>query len=243
MGIYPVSGGEARVFQIPSKNFWVALHDLRWLPDASGISFCGTTSDETPEWKEEMKAYKRFHLDLDTGKWGTLTLDGVGNNRSEWRGDGKGICYTSNMSASEWNVVEKDMQTGNERGLCGIAPGLYTLRCSRDYTKLAFSSNLGGIEIVDAKTGERSKKFAEFELSTWSPDGRYVMARTGSKPAYYVISLADGTSQEYDLSEHLPKGDRWLFDWSPLGNQVALSSRVSQFDAYIIPYSILTDQK
>lgn len=243
IGIYPVSGGEARNFQIPSKNFWVALHDLRWLPDGSGISFCGTTSNETPGWKEGMKAYRLFHLDLDTGEWRTLTLDGGGYNRSEWRGDGQGYYYTRNMSAGKCDIVDKDIQTGNERILCGIEPGLYTLRCSRDYTKLAFSTNLEGIEIIDTKTGEKLKEFEKFELSSWSPDGRYIMARRGSKPSYHVISYADGTRQEYDLSENLPKGDRWFFDWSPLGNQVAFAFRVSQFDAYIIRDVIPAEKK
>ena len=243
IGIYPTSGGEARTFQIPSKNFWVALNDLRWLPDGSGISFCGTTSNETPGWEEGMKAYRLFHLDLNTGEWRTLTLDGGGYNRSEWRGDGQGYYYTRNMSAGKCDIVDKDIQTGNERVLCGIEPGLYTLRCSRDYTKVAFSTSLEGIEIIDTKTGEKLKEFEKFELSSWSPNGRYIMAQRGSKPSYHVISYADGTSQEYDLSENLPQGDRWYFDWSPLGNQVAFAFRLSQFDAYIVRNGIPAEKK
>ena len=245
--IYPVSGGEARDFQIPNKNFWAALSGLRWLPDGSGISFCGEASHETPGWKEGMRGYRLFHLDLETGEWQTLTLDGEGWKRSEWRGDGQGYYYNRSMSEGKFDIAEKDIQTGDERVLCGIGPGLYTLRCSRDYTKLAFSldfsSNLRGIEIIDTKTGKKLKEFKEFQLSAWSPDGRYILARKGSKPSYHVISCADSSSREYDLSENLPQGDRWHFDWSPLGDQVAFAFRLSQFDAYIIRNAIPAEKK
>jgi len=240
--IYPVSGGEARIFDIPSKNFYVALTDLRWLPDGSGISFCNETSDETPGWKPGMRPYRFFHLDLNTEEWRTMDLGGEVVNKSEWRGDGQGFFYTRILETGESNVVERDIQTGNERILSEIRPGLQNLKCSRDYTKLAFSTYTIGTEIIDTKTGEKIKEFKRFYISAWSPDGRNIMA-AGLENSYHVISLADGTSKEYDLSEYLPKGDRFLFDWSPLGNQVAFSFMFSKFDAYIMQVVIPAEKK
>jgi WD40 repeat protein len=147
------------------------------------------------------------------------------------------------MPTGKCHIAERDLQTGKERILFDIPSGMVSLKCSNDYSKLAVSSRQNGIEIIDTKTGKKLKEFKKAGLSAWSPDGRSIMARKSNNLSYHVISYADGSSKEYDLSENLPKGDRMNIHWSPLGNQIALSFRFSQFDGYILHNVIPAEKK
>jgi Tol biopolymer transport system component len=137
--------------------------------------------------------------------------------------------------------MEKDMKTGIDRVISDTGNGFYTLRCSRDYTKLAYATirSGGAIVVLDPSTGEKLKEFKDFGGPVWSPDGKYIMARKGggregSKPVFHVISYSDGTSKMYDITEDLPKGELVRFDWSPLGDQIAFSFRFRKADTYIL---------
>ena len=88
--------------------------------------------------------------------------------------------------------------------------------------------------MIDTETGERLIEFKDSGLWAWSSDDQTFMGGVRDKLAYSVISFLDGSSTEYDLSEYLPEGDRFLLDWSPKGDQIAFSFRFRQFDAYIM---------
>jgi Tol biopolymer transport system component len=244
--IYPVAGGETRSFRVPSRNFRASLFDVRWLPDGSGLSFTCRTTKETPGWEEGEKPFRFFQLGLDTEEWRTWALEDIaGWNRSEWRGDGQGFYFTGRKSEG-WCIMEKDLKTGIDRVVYDVGAGFYTLRCSRDYTKLAFGtrrSSGGDIVIIDPSSGEKLKEFKDFARPAWSPDGKHIMARKDSKPVFHVISYSDGTSRMYDISEDLPKGEIVFFDWSPLGDQVAFGFRFRKADTYIIRNVLPQDKK
>jgi len=243
--VYPVSGGEARSFRIPSKNHWVGLSDLNWIPDSSGISFRAETSSETPGYEAGAPPYRLFKLDLETAEWQTWDIGGTPRNHSEWRGDSEAIFYTGAALNGRHAIIERDIQTGEERVLTEQAGGM--MSCSRDYSRMAYWRS-GKLRIIDTSTGEIIKDFMDIDIAgyaaaAWSPDGKYLLNRNGPTCAYKVISASDGTIKVYDLSESLPEGTVMGFDWSPAGDQLAFSFRFSKFNSYLITSVIPEDKK
>lgn len=238
--VYPLSGGEPRSFRIPSSNFRASLFDLRWLPDGSGIGFSGNATKETPGWHEDMNPFMMFQLKLDSGEWRTWPLEPPWT-RTEWRKDGKAVFYGVNGGESSplnAGIVEKDLETDSERYIYqmedGAAGVFRALRCSRDYTKLAFYQGWGNlVQVIDIQSGETLQKFPNVYGAAWSPNGNHIMTMRGSR-AFHVFSLSDGSKQEYDLSEFLPEGGFRFFDWSPNGSQVAFSFMFARYSTHLI---------
>jgi Tol biopolymer transport system component/exonuclease VII small subunit len=242
--VYPFSGGEAKIFRIPSKNHWVALSDLNWIPDGSGISFRAETSSETPGYEAGAPPYRLFKLDLGGAEWQTWDIGGTPRNISEWRGDSEAIFYTGAALNGRRAIIERNIQTGEERVLTDEAGGI--MSCSRDYSRMAFS-RAKKLRIIDTTTGEILKEFADLEISgraslSWSPKGDYLLGLGGGR-TYGVLSITDGAIQEYDLSEFLPEGTVMGFDWSPDGDQLAFSFEFGQFNSYLITSINLEDEK
>jgi Tol biopolymer transport system component len=243
--IFPLSGGEARSFRVPSKNHWNAAQDFNWLPDGSGVSFTGETSSETPGMEASTRHYGLFHLDLESGVWQAQEVPGESWSRCEWRGDGQGFFYSCMSSDRKLEIFDRDLQTGTDRLITDESG--FLLRCSRDYKSFA-STRDGKIKIMDAKTGEILMEFDNLGLPplgrpSWSPDGKKLVLWGGDNNSYHVISCADGTSQEFDISESLPEGSTGGFDWSPLGDQMAFAFKFNQWDTYLITNVTPEDKK
>ena len=246
--VYPLSGEEPKSFRIPSSNFRASLFDLRWLPDGSGIGFSGNATKETPGWNEELNAFMVFSLKLETGEWQTWPIE-PSWARTEWRKDGEGIYYGMNAKDSnpiEAGIIEKDLNTGAERYIYKTedgASGVFReMKCSRDYTKLAFYQGWGNfVQVIDIQSGETLHKFPNVYGAAWSPDGTHLMTTRGFR-AFHVFSLADGTKQEYDMSEYLPEGGIRFFDWSPEGSQVAYSFMFRKYSTHLIRNVIPADK-
>ena len=239
--VFPLSGGEPRSFRVPSSNFRGSLFDLRWFSDGSAIGFSGNATKETPGWHEDMNPYMMFKLTLDTGEWQTWELD-VPWSRTEWRKDGNAFYYGENgggeSDSHKVGIIERDLTTDSKRYIYQMeneADGVFrALRCSRDYTKLAFYQGWGNhIEVIDIKSGETLRKFPGYTSPAWSPDGKFIMARIGMA-GLHVLSLADGSKKQYDLSGHLPQGGIRFFDWSPDGSQVAFSFMFARYTTHLI---------
>ena len=247
--VFPLSGGEPRSFRVPSSNFRGSLFDLRWLSDGSAIGFSGGATKETPGWHEDMNRYVMFQLKLDTGEWQTWELD-VPWSRTEWRKDGNAFYYGENgggeSDSHRVGIIERDLTTDSKRYIYQMedeSHGVFrSLRCSRDYTKLAYYQGYGNrIEVIDIESGETLRKFPGYRDAAWSPDGKYIMARIGLA-GLHVLSLADGSKKQYDLSKFFPQGGIRFFDWSPDGSQVAFSFMFRKFSTHLIQDVIPADK-
>jgi hypothetical protein len=195
-----------------------------------------------------MNSFMIFQLELESGEWQTFPLD-VQWTQTEWRKDGKGFHYfvpgVNGLSPGGAGIVEKDVKTDDKRYIYHADVGANSffwplaLRCSRDYTKMAFCEMVGKkIEVINIQSGEKLNEFPRVNESishpAWSPDGTSIMVNGGKGTALHVLSLAEGSRKEYDLSKNLPEGEIRSFDWSPDGCQVAFCFRFSQFDTYLI---------
>jgi Tol biopolymer transport system component len=199
-----------------------ALHDLRWLPDGSGLSLSGL--DE--EGKTTL-----FQLDLKTGEWKKWPIPVTSWTRTEWSNDGKSFLYARHgFDHDEQGIIERNLQSGEERYVYRPEHGrgriFKWMRLSRDHEKLVMSEDNARIILIDLKTGERQEVTTDFNSPiAISPDAEYILT-TGNldKPngprAIYVVSVKDGSAKK--LKMDFPKGTSLSTpDWSPNGKQIS----------------------
>jgi len=249
--VYSLSRGEARTFKGPSPKiggtFPPSMLDLSWLPDGSGISYSAMSAEETAG-SEQGATRKLFILTLDSGEWQSLDLE-LENKSSftGWRGDGQGLYFMRNAwepVSMAPGIVERDMNTGDERYIYRpektTRNGFPSMRCSRDFSKMAFHQWSGRkILVIDLESGKKLKEFkwgGFFSTPAWSPDGKLLMMsmyRQNNK--LHVLSIADGSRESYDLDmDFFPNSGIAHLDWSPDGSKVAFASTYTTFDTYIL---------
>jgi Tol biopolymer transport system component len=257
--VYPVEGGEARTFKVPNPRFGgtapPSMMDLGWLPDGSGISYSAMSAEETAG-SEQGATRKLFVLTLDSEQWQSWDLK-LENKSSftEWRGDGKGLYFARNAwdpTSMAPGIVELDLATGEVRYIFRpektTRNGFPSMRCSRDFSKMAFHQYSGRkILVIDLGSGEKLREFkwgGFFSTPTWSPDGKLLMMssyRQNNK--LHVLSISDGSRESYDLEmDFFPKSGLALVDWSPDGTKVAFASAYTTFDTYILR-NVIPDSK
>jgi dipeptidyl aminopeptidase/acylaminoacyl peptidase len=221
-------GGELQEFPNATKNkVPLAIHDLRWLPDSSGISL----SDMIPEGKEQTL----YHLDLKTGEWIKWPIPVKSWTRTEWSKDGKSFLYVCQGSVNnkKSGIIERNPMTEAEHYVYDKQQGaglMRSLRFSWDYTKLFFTETVTGLKMIDMKTGEFRLVSSEFNGSlTISPDAKHLLvsgerSQLGFPTALLLLSVADGSARKLDLG--FPEGTA-LFNpsWSPDGKRIAFMAQ------------------
>jgi Tol biopolymer transport system component len=241
--VMPAEGGQARKFRIPTTHFWnMTLHDLRWIPDSSGLGFS--------HWDNENR-HSIFKLDLATGEWKTWPfLSRSGVPFAAWRADGKAVYFVKRGEGEEGGAfVEWEMETGEERDILRrseveVGAGFaFPLKTSRDHKRI-LSNAAGAIGILDLDTKKiQTIKWDQGALgrATFCPDERYVLAvgtvgeGKDQEVDLCVVSVEDGQVKKLGVRRMMHPREQFMPpDWSPDGRKIALATRLWKSETNLI---------
>jgi len=227
--ILPANGEETRHYPIYAPGFWeLSLHDLRWLPDNSGLGF---------NVLSPLEISTVYRLDLATGKWQNWPLPIKGWTRTDQGPDENSFIYDKrNVGLYQFNI-----KTGETRNI--FQPDTSTwyiikgLKFSRDHKKLTFmfqnTIKNTNLMVLDLESGESRMLAQNFWSPTFSPDGQKILTFGSSDMA--VLSLDGKILHEFNLVKYFSPGTRISsFDWSPDGKQPVFMTRNIIFETYLM---------
>ena len=238
-----VDGGETHKYAIPTPDFWApALHDLRWLPDNSGVGF---------NVQNSMGKSTVYRLDIVTGKWQNWLLPIESWTRTEWGPDENSFVYAkwkgidSDVDVQDPGMHQFNIKTGETHNI--FRPdddswySIRGLKFSRDYKKLTFSLKNKKLMVLDLESGKSRMLVEKPGSPTFSPDGQKILVfgafgNGENDPAGMAVLSLDGKIlQRYDISKHFTSGTRtYAPDWSPDGKQLVFNSRNMKYETYLI---------
>jgi Tol biopolymer transport system component len=234
--ILSVEGGESKEFPNPDRNRKMnVLHDLRWLPDGSGLSLSGLDGNGKPTL---------FQLDFKTGEWKEWQIPVKKWTRTERSSDGKSFLYARHgFFHDKPGIIEHNPETGAERYVYKTDKERRSvfrqLKFSRDFTKLVFTESGAGIKLIDMETGKHRDLTSEHHGHlALSPDGEHIIStgipnKLGQNTAVFIISAADGSARKLDLG--FPKDTIFAnLDWSPDGRQIAFVVGSQKFEIHLM---------
>jgi len=239
--VVPATGGDEARYPYaqrvtPQGGAW------EWLPDSSGIGLVS--------WDKEHHLYCDV-LDLGSGAWTARTTPAEGFSRFTaiaWRGDGEAyFAACPGGGGSDPGVVVHELKTGEERYLLRGRPGDSIgglFRASHDRKRIALTWNQE-LVLLDTETGQIDRpgwaKAQTLFYSSWSPDGRRLLAK--GRPAekekvteLFVVTLGDGGVAKVGVARFLPPRSRIMTmpDWSVDGHSVAFDVWTSRSEANLI---------
>jgi Tol biopolymer transport system component len=234
--VVPIDGGEPKDFANPDTNQQMGiLHDLRWLPDGSGLNLSGLDGNGK---------LTLFQLDFKTGEWKECPIPVSKWTRTERSNDGKSFLYARHgFFHDEPGIIERNLATGAERYVYqpdGERGKVFRqLKFSSDFTKLVFTEDSARIKLIDMETGKHRDLTSEYHgYLALSPDGEYIIStgidnKLGHPTAVFIISAADGSARKLDLG--FPKDTTFAgFDWSPDGRQIAFVVGSQKFEIHLM---------
>ena len=169
---YSLESGDER--EILLKGKFRSLRGFRWTPDGHSILLYGNDIERGQGF---------YRVDIKTGDTSLLTLlpellAGVD--------DGKAIYFVKEASNEFFQIIKRDIETGEEQELFQIPPyDNSTLALSPDGTRLALMMRenemtrglkvlpLAGGEAMTLYSFEKDRQVKYIDI-TWSPDGRYI---------------------------------------------------------------------
>ncbi len=245
--VMPAAGGEAKKFPVPTSNFSpLYFADLKWRPDSKAIGMRCMNNDGEETF---------FVVDPANGEWQSWTLSGDYDirTRMEWKGDGRSIYLSQQgLSNKEAGIVERTLETGEERYIYrakvaakGQGTIFRSLKCSRDYSKLAIMDNYWELVVVDTRTGKVLREFSRKEgmgdfSAAWSPDGNRLFVLHSYNPTkdkilrYSVFSMEDGSEEIFEFPEIPPSPQLGYFDWSVDGTRMVFSARSFKYESFLL---------
>ena len=255
--VMPSDKGQAREYLIPMDTFNLPhMMGLRWMPDSSGLGFCAAGN----------KGRTLFRLTLPSEKWETSPIPGW--LRIEWPPNGNAILYIK----GNYGVMRGDLETEEEKLIYRLSPynketKVFSvgrdIRFSRDYTKLAFritdikyennKMDVAGekILVLDMQTEEAQTIDTDglnnlSRVTAWSPDGRNlaVLNTEEDKPSeMFIVPLEGGKPYKVELMGIPKKARFYITDWSPDGKHIALETRRSTSETFLMKNVIPEKQK
>jgi Tol biopolymer transport system component len=213
-----------------------------WLPDSSGIGLV--------YWDKDNHLYCDV-LDLGSGEWKAQAAKAEEFSKFTviaWRGDGNAyFAACPGGGGSDPGVVVHELKTGEERYLLRGRPGDamgWLFKASHDRKRLALSWNQE-LVLLDTETGQVVRpgwaKAQALFYSSWSPDGRYLLAK--GQPSekekmteLFVVAVGDGGVTKVDIARFLPPKSRIMTmpDWSADGRSIAFDVWTSRSEANLI---------
>ena len=190
-------GGGSLSLGTPQRgNSHVILHDdsmrfadIVFSPDDSYIYYRGRRREESDQISSE------YRLPLLGGQPTQLVKDIDGP--IAFLNHGERICFWRRISENLFAILSADADSGkNETTLAkGERPLPISAVCSPDGYRAAISSEVGGISILDFKTGQR-KAFYEFPAGSeifadlyWNADGSILLAARNNAFNFYPSLL------------------------------------------------------
>jgi Tol biopolymer transport system component len=244
--ILPADGGEARYYTIPTSDFWgPGLHDLRWLPDNSGVGFSTHSS------KNGAVVHR---LDIVTGQWQNWTLPIEHWTRTDWGPDENSFIFAGWLHAPEKDdpdvehaqcgLHQFNIKTGEFHNVFqGESDTIFVARgvkFSRDHKKLTFSLNNTDLMVVDIETGlGQVLDKRSWWIPTFSPDGQKILAcgqnEETNRASIAVYSLDGEILHEHDIGQSFTSGTTINApDWSPDGKQLVFTTRNVKHETYLM---------
>jgi Tol biopolymer transport system component len=171
--IYSLESGDER--EISPKAKFRSFGYTRWLPDGRSILLTGDEIERGRGW---------YKVDLQTGNT-SLMVEGPAWSPAA-APDGKTVYYVKETSKEFFQIIKRDIETGEELELCRIPPyDNSTLALSPDGERLALmmreNETTRVLKVLPVEGGkpvalhnfvkDRQVKYIHI---TWSPDGRYV---------------------------------------------------------------------
>jgi len=229
--IYSLESGEER--EILLKGKFSSFGRSRWAPDGRSVLIGGD---------EIERGRGRYKVDLQTGN--TTLIIPQGSWSPVVSPDGKTVYYDKLTSKEFFQIMKRDIETGEEQELYRIPPyDNNTLALSPDGKRLALmmreNETTRGLKVLPDSGGEptalhsfekdRQVKYIDI---TWSPDGRYIYF-SKQKPKgngiweLWRIPSEGGEAQNLKLAMHRfsqinihPDGSRITFSSSTMHEKV-----------------------
>ena len=230
--VVQTDGGQTKHYIIPIDDFWDrAVHDLRWLPDNSGVGF--------NHINKSIISFE-YRLNIATSEWNKwlLPLDG-GWTRTDWGPDKNSFIYNKPNTG----FYQFDVKTGESKKIFHpdnsetwyVSRGL---KFSRNHKKFAFmfqnSNKIKNLMVYDMESGISKTLSQDYWTPTFSPDGNKILS-FGKKQNVAIFSLGGEVLQQYDLSKYFESGIRISSpDWSPDGKQLVFNTRYLKYDTFLM---------
>jgi Tol biopolymer transport system component len=201
---YVVSSRGGRPIPIGRRT---AVVRAAWSPNGSALAVLGTRGDLVV---------------AEAGRWRSRRLARGAATAPAWFPDSHRIAY----STGGRGIRAVDVRTGEQRLLLRTAVHVAQVAVSPDGTRLAYTdvsaaNALYDLYVADLRSGAQRRIARGLHLPAWSPDGRWIAARTGGSAARLYVLAADGGTRiriarlNYDETPVPPM-------WSPDGSRLLI---------------------
>jgi Tol biopolymer transport system component len=227
--IYSLESGEER--EISLKGRFRGFGYSRWTPDGHSILLYGDDIERSQGF---------YRVDIKTGN--TTLIIPIDDEAPAWSPaaapDGKIVYYVKETSKEFFQIVKRNIETGEEQELCRIPPyDNNTLALSPNGKRLALmmreNETTRGLKVLPVDGGKpvtlhsfkKDRQVMYIDI-TWSPDGRYIYfskqkPKGGGVWELWRIPSEGGDAQNLKLAMH---GFSQL-NIHPDGSRITFSSR------------------